>query len=321
MFKDILLAITPSELCDCAADAAFHFAQRFESRLVIVHVCGMKQGWGDMEFLESSGEVARIKASVEEYYREKLRGLSDYEIKVLPGVPHAEVLRIARKMNADLVVMGPHTKEYAEQRSRTWGMAGSTLEQVSQKATCPVMIVAKATPYGEHNFLNIVAATDFSDQADCAVHYGAQIARHYKAGLTVFNCVEVAGETGRMNMSQDEIRRAIAESKARMEERYGARLKGIKNCSFESWEGMPAMEILKLARMREANLILMAHHTRERDPEKAFLGSTVVQVALNSPCPTMSVNRHFDLRCGLMYDQTGQVVEAKPVAETAEIGG
>ncbi|MBU1230619.1 MAG: universal stress protein [Proteobacteria bacterium] len=320
MFKDILLAITPSELCDCAAEAAFHFAQRFESRLMIVHVCGMAQGWGEMEFLESSGEVARIKASVEEYYKEKLRGLDNYEVKVVPGVPHVEILRIARKMNADLVVMGPHTKEYAEQRSRMWGMTGSTLEQVSQKAACPVMIVAKSTPYGEHNFLNIVAATDFSDQADCAVHYGGQIARHYKAGLTVFHCVDLSGENGRMSLGHDEVKRAIAESKASLEERYGDKLRGIKNSAFEAWEGMPAMEILKLARMREANLILMAHHTRERDPEKAFLGSTVIQVALNSPCPTISVNRHFDLRCGLMYDQTGEAVETSHKA-AAGAGG
>lgn len=308
MFKDIILAITPSELCDCAADAAFHFAQRFESKLVIVHVCGMVQGWGEMEFLESSGEVGRIKASVEEYYKEKLRGLSNYEIKVVPGVPHAEVLRLARKMNADLVVIGPHTKEYAELRSRQWGMTGSTLEQVSQKSRCPVMIVAKSTPYGGHKFMNIVAATDFSEQADCAVFYGGQIARHYKAGLTVFHCVEAGGESGRVSLGQDEIKRAITVAKARLEERYGGKLRGIKECSFEAWEGMPAMEILKLARMREADLILMAHHTRERDPEKAFLGSTVVQVALNATCPTMSVNRHFDLRCGMMYDQSGEVV-------------
>jgi nucleotide-binding universal stress UspA family protein len=317
MFKDILLAITPSELCDCAAEAAFHFAQRFESRLVLVHVCGMAQGWGEMEFLESSGEVVKIKASVEEYYKEKLKGLDNYEIKVVPGVPHVEILRIARKMNADLVVMGPHTKEYSEQRSRMWGMTGSTLEQVSQKASCPVMIVSKSTPYGEHNFLNIVTATDFSDQADCAVHYSGQIARHYKADLTVFHCVDLSGENGRMSLGHDEVKRAIAESMSRLEERYGDRLQGIKNCSFEAWEGMPAMEILKLARMREANLILMAHHTRERDPEKAFLGSTVVQVALNSPCPTISVNRHFDLRCGLMYDQTGAAVEAPRKAAVA----
>ena len=50
------------------------------------------------------------------------------------------------------------------------------------------------------------------------------------------------------------------------------------------------------------------------DPEEAFLGSTVVQVSVNAPCPTMSVNRHFDLRCGLMYDQTGQVVEVSATA-------
>jgi nucleotide-binding universal stress UspA family protein len=304
MFKDILLAITPSELCDCAADAAFHFAQRFESKLVILHVCGMVQGWGEMEFLESSGEVGRIKAQVEEYYKDKLRGLSNYEIKVVPGVPHAEILRLARKMNSDLVVMGPHTKEYAEQRSRQWGMAGSTLEQVSQRSRCPVMIVVKSTPYGEHKFMNIVAATDFSEQADCAVFYGGQIARHYKAGLTVFHCVERNGGSA----DRTEATRAIDVAKARLEERYGDKLRGIQSCSFEAWDGMPAMENLKLARMREADLILMAHHTRESDPEKAFLGSTVVQVALNATCPTMSVNRHFDLRCGMMYDQSGEVV-------------
>lgn len=315
MFKDILLAITPSELCDCAADAAFHFAQRFESKLVITHVCGMVQGWGEMEFLESSGEVGKIKASVEDYYKDKLKGLDNYEIKVVPGVPHAEVLRIARRMNADLIVMGPHTKEYAERRSRMWGMAGSTLEQVSQKSRCPIMIVAKSTPYGEHNFMNIVAATDFSEQADCAVYYGGQIARHYKAGLTVFHCVDMNGGSGRLHLSQEEISRSIKEAKERLEARYGEKLRGIPNCTFEAWEGVPAMEILKLARMREADLILMAHHTRESDPEKAFLGSTVVQVALNATCPTMSVNRHFDLRCGLMYDQSGDVV-AEPSAAT-----
>jgi hypothetical protein len=74
------------------------------------------------------------------------------------------------------------------------------------------------------------------------------------------------------------------------------------------------MEILRTARQGDADLLIMAHHSKERDPEKAFLGSTVTQVALNAPCPTMSVNRHFDLRCGLMYDQSGQVVEAEALA-------
>ena len=41
---------------------------------------------------------------------------------------------------------------------------------------------------------------------------------------------------------------------------------------------------------KTGDLIVMAHHTREVDPEKAELGSTVEQVVLRSACPVASVN-------------------------------
>ncbi|MBN2140775.1 MAG: universal stress protein [Desulfovibrionaceae bacterium] len=308
MFKDIVLAVTPSEICECAADAAFSFAQRFEAKLYIVHVAGIQQGWGAIEHLAASGETERIRQQIEEHYAEKLKGVPDYKVIVVPGMPHAEILRLARKFNSDLIIMGPHTKEYAEKRSKMWGMTGSTLERVSQKSRCPVMIVTRATPYGEQSFANIVVATDFSEAAECAVSYGSQLARQYKANLNVFHVLDIEGLAGQM--AQTEIDRRVNETKQRMENEFGERLSGVKNCTYDCWEGKPAMEILKIARMKEADLILMAHHSKETDPEKAFLGSTVTQVALNAACPTMSINRYFDLRCGLMYDQTG---EAKAV--------
>jgi nucleotide-binding universal stress UspA family protein len=51
------------------------------------------------------------------------------------------------------------------------------------------------------------------------------------------------------------------------------------------------VEILKFARWRNADLIIMAHHSKEIDPEKALLGSNVVRVALSAACPTVSINR------------------------------
>lgn len=321
MFKEILLAITPSELCDCAADKAFSFAQRFDSKLVILHVCGGVQGWGDANYLQMDKEVDRVKESIQNYYSGKLKGLKNYEIKVVPGVPTTEILREARKMDSDLIVMGPHTRGFWERRAKMWEVAGSTLEQVSQKARCPVMIVTKSSPYGEQKFKHVLAATDFSDQAYCAVLYGSQLARHYNAAITVFHCVEIVDEIGRVMIPQDQVQGQIDAAKARIDEAYGNRLRGIKNCHFEATEGVPAMEIMRLARLREADLVIMAHHTQEKDPEKAFLGSTVIQVALNSTAPTMSVNRHFDLRCGLMYDQTGAVTQdpAAPKSKVAEV--
>jgi nucleotide-binding universal stress UspA family protein len=108
------------------------------------------------------------------------------------------------------------------------------------------------------------------------------------------------------------------EAMARLKEEYEPRVRGIENVEFEIRLGEPAMEILKLANEEEADLIIMAHHSKETDPEKAFLGSTVTQVALNSSCPTMSVNKHFDLRCGMMYDQTGAVASESAEPANAE---
>jgi nucleotide-binding universal stress UspA family protein len=233
-------------------------------------------------------------------YSDILNGIADYQINVVPGIPHSEILRLARKKNTDLIVMGPHTKEYEEKRSKMWGMAGSTLERVSQKARCPVMIVHKDVACKDPLFENILVATDFSEQSECAVSYGGQMARQYKAKLTVMHVVESgAGKS---------------ETTARLEDVYGPRLQGVSECSFGVCHGKPSMEILRMSQQKHADLVIMAHHSKEMDPEKAFLGSTVVQVALNASCPTMSVNRHFDLRCGLMYDQGGKVVEAEATA-------
>ena len=299
MFKDIIVGVTPTGVDACAVEAAVNFARKFESNLYLVHVAGMEQGWGSIETLEASGETGRLEARIREMYASLLESVPNASVQVVAGIPHNELLRLARKKDTDLVVMGPHTKEYEEKRAQMWGMAGSTLERVSQKARCPVMIVHQAVACKDPAFCNILVATDFSDQSECAVSYGGQMARQYKAGLTVMNVSETATDS--------------PEGRAQIEDRlrgeYGDRLQGIEKCGFAGRFGRPAMEILNMAKQQGCDLIIMAHHSKADDPEEAFLGSTVVQVSVNAPCPTMSVNRHFDLRCGLMYDQTGQAVE------------
>lgn len=295
MFKDIIVGVTPTGIDDYAVKAAAEFARKFESNLYLVHVAGMAQGWGSIETLEPSGETGQLKEKITSAYGEILKDIPESQIMVVPGIPHNELLRLARKKNTDLVVMGPHTKEYEEARSKMWGMAGSTLERVSQKARCPVMVVHKEVICKEPLFSNILVATDFSDQAECAVAYGGQMARQYKANLKVIHVLENGG--------------SASEAMSRLEKVYGPRMEGIASYDFETCSGKAAMEILRMSKEAGSDLIIMAHHSKEIDPEKAFLGSTVTQVALNASCPAMSVNRHFDLRCGLMYDQSGGVTK------------
>ncbi len=297
MFKDIVLATVPSRICDCAADKAMSFAQRFEANLYIVHVCGIEEGWGTMEQQIPSGEVSKMKSELEEYYQEKLQGIEKYEIKVVAGAPHTEILRQARKVNSDLIVLGPRTKEHDEVRSRSWNIPTSCLEQVCQKARCPVMITAQESPYGEQPFFNILVATDFTDEAKCAVAYASQLTRQYKANLHLVHVLEKSSAIELA--SQKEIEKDIQKSKDRLAETYADTLRGLENYSLNVSEGDPGIEILKFARRTKADLILMAHHSKKKDPDTAFMGSTVANVALHADCPVISVNRHFDLRCAI----------------------
>ena len=91
-------------------------------------------------------------------------------------------------------------------------------------------------------------------------------------------------------MDQAEIENQINQAKEKMMERYISKTNGYDNYEIEVREGVPYVEILKFAREKTGDLIVMAHHTREVDPEKAVLGSTVEQVVLRSACPVASVN-------------------------------
>ena len=63
------------------------------------------------------------------------------------------------------------------------------------------------------------------------------------------------------------------------------------NYDIAVWEGIPYVELLKFARETSGDLIVMAHHTKDIDPEKAFFSHTIEQVVLRSACPVVSVNQ------------------------------
>ncbi len=437
MFKKILLAATLAEDSRGAANLSFALARPSSSRLFVFHAYGPDEaGWSSIRHLSASGKVKAAEEQIIAGFEEALDAIENYTITVVPGVPHEEILRFARKKQADLIVMGPH-RVRADQ-PRIWGMTGSTLQKVSLRARCPVMIVPPDVPriypsghidlseadranfhilivddelslrdslkewlseegFSAHTaasgeealeilaakpchlmltdirmpgmdgvallhqakkkhpelavvmmtayatidtavdamkqgaldylvkpfdpellipkvrkihedyevtrgrlkvaFSNIVLATDFSRPAHCAFNFAADIARFYEARLHIFHALPMSEETS-AGCSQELIEKNIADALARMKQDYLPPLKDAVPFSLESWEGVPHMEILKFARWRHADLIIMAHHSREKDPEKALLGSTVIKVASGARCPVLSINRDFMPSCG-----------------------
>ena len=149
MFKKVLLAASPTETSERAADMAFALAKQGNATLYIFHAYGMdSNGWGAIRHLEPSGKVEKIKEEIAHYYQEKIEkfGVQDYTIEVVAGMPHTEILRFARNKAVDLIVMGSREKETNEDLLIRWGMAGSSLQKVSQRARCPVMVVSNQVP-------------------------------------------------------------------------------------------------------------------------------------------------------------------------------
>jgi len=435
MFRKILLATTPSHENKGASSLSFALARPRDARLFIVYAYGItEEGWSSVRYLLPSGKVDEVKKDLKKHYENELSKISNYQVEVVPGVPHDEILRFARKEHADLIVMGPHKVD--NNQPRIWGMTGSTLQKVSLRARCPVMIVPSDVPkifpsgnidlsiedrkkykilvvddelslrdslkewleeegfstgmaesgqqaldmlaaedyhlmltdirmpgmdgvelltrvkkdfpglevvmmtayatidtavdamkIGAHDYLvkpfdpellvprilelhkdfevtrgrlklvfsNIVLAMDFSEPAFCAFDFAMKLARNYDAKLHIFHAIPISDE--KEFPSQSVIELNINEAVSRMKKKFETDLKEAVGYSLESWEGTPHVEILKFARWKHADLIIMAHHSKEKDPEKAVLGSTVIKVAGGSRCPVLSINRDFIPGC------------------------
>jgi nucleotide-binding universal stress UspA family protein len=299
MFKKILFATTASPPCDNAAKVAFDLELKWDAKLIVFHVLGIpSRGYSPFVTDVRTGEIMEPDPDYIEWVKEEMKNTYDKlladsensEIAAAVGVPYREILRKARKENVDLIIMGAHTRQEDVGATRYRDIVGSTMQKVAKSARCPVVIINRPCTTCWKLFSNIVFGTDFSKAADYAYQWAYNLAKEVGAKLHLFHACDINTSAAGIVMGQDEIENRIQEAKAKMEARYISKMNGYDNYDIEVREGIPYIEILKLAREKTGDLIVMAHHTREIDPEKAALGSTVEQVVLRSACPVASVN-------------------------------
>ena len=298
MFTKILFATTASPTCDNAAKVAFDLELKWDAELTLFHVLGIPtRGYSPFVTDVRTGEMEQpdpdyidwVKEEMKNTYGELLKDTEGVEIEAAVGIPSREILRMARKKDVDLIIMGSHTRQEDVGATRYRSVVGSTMQKVAKSARCPVVIISRPCTTCWKLFSNIVFGTDFSKAADSAFMFASKLAREVGARLHMFHACDINSSPGRV-LGQEEIEQLIEGARKKMEKRYAAKLNGYDNYGIEVREGVPYIEILKYAREKMGDLIVMAHHTREIDPEEAVLGSTVEQVVLRSACPVASVN-------------------------------
>jgi len=183
--KKILLATDFSPSSEKAVSYARALALRFSSTVEIAHVFDPS--------VVTSYEEAIIGLPVNERRRianenlDRLRDdLSASGIDARTALPEghrpfANLLKVAKDHEVDLIVAGTQSKSGVERL-----ILGSTAEQLIRNADCPVLTVgphAKPAGVGPLAFQTIVFATDFSAEAAKAAIYALSFAQDSGAHL------------------------------------------------------------------------------------------------------------------------------------------
>ncbi len=300
MFEKILFATTGTPICDHAAHVAFDLTKKYNSKLTLFHTLGtpshgfsqvVKDLRTGMEEYVDSDYVDWVREEIKTYYAKQLEEAEDAGIDAAVGFPHREILRVARKEDIDLIIMGAHAREEDAGATRYRNVVGSTMQRVAKGAKCPVLIVSRPCTTCLWYFSNIVFGTDFSKASMSAFKFAFQLAREIGAKIHLFHAIDMSAIHAGKAVSQDDIEKEIKAASERIEKTYVSQMGDYDNYAIEVWEGVPYVEVLKYTRENNGDLIVMAHHTREVAPEDALLGSTVEQVVLRAACPVASVNR------------------------------
>lgn len=298
MFKKILFATSGTPACDNAARLAFDLAKRYKSKIITFHVMGIptrefspfvKDVRTGEEVQVDDNYLELVKEELASYYAKQLEDCENYDIECTVGYPHREILRIARKEDIDIVIMGA-SGQGADDTYSDRGITGSTLQRVAKHARCPVLSVSRPSAAYWGGFSNIVFATDFSKEADNAFKFALSLAKELDCDLQLFHSLDISSMYAGKTLTQNEIEDKLLAARDKIRARYLPMMGDFKNYDIEVWEGVPFVEIVKFSREKLADLIVMAHHIRETDYERARLGSTMEQVILRAGCPVASVN-------------------------------
>lgn len=140
----------PTDFSDNARQAfalACGLARDYKAELIVMHVLTppvVVYGDGIIP-VDPEGEEQRAQ--------EKLNAIAppaaelSLRRRLLEGEPAAEIMRVAREMSCDLIVMGTHGRTGLERF-----FVGSVAEEVMRQAPCPVVTVRVPMPHGESVF-------------------------------------------------------------------------------------------------------------------------------------------------------------------------
>jgi len=208
------------------------------------------------------------------------------------GSPVREILVEAERTRSNLLVLGTHGHSGFERF-----ILGSVTERILRKAACPVLTVPppvdKAPADALQIFSRILCAADFSEASQKGIDYALALAKEADAELLLMHVIEGVPDTPDW---QQPTGPAVVEYLRLSEHDALARMRAALPSDAQVWcrpqmilaTGKPYHEILRVARERDAHLIVLGVHGRNAI-DRLFFGSTANHVVRTATCPVLTL--------------------------------
>ncbi len=290
--KTILVPVDFSERSTHAAEHAVVLSNRFQSKVVLVHVIppapfeyaafdgGAYTGMAVHPEREIQENVERRLCTL----AQNLRGAQPLETKTLIGDPAKEIERLVEELPVDLLVMPTHG--YGPFRRF---ILGSMTTKVLHDVSCPVFTgahIPEVTPINPEPYKRIACAIDLGPHSEAVLRWAWDFALAYEEDLTVIHAaplLEVGGSYG--DMFPADTRKALMDA-ARAEvdkliEKVGCRAQVHVECAD------PASYVRDVADKSYTDVLIIG-----RTPNLGLLGrlrTHAYAIIREAPCAVISV--------------------------------
>ena len=153
LFRRILCAVDLSDASTRTLENALALGRESDAQITLLHVIASLPDELEGRRSLAVADVGPLRERLVDEASKQLRAavphdtrqFFDVSERVESGTPWTEILRAAGEMEADLIVMGAHTRGAIGRM-----LFGSTANQVVRRATCPVLIVREARKVGPY---------------------------------------------------------------------------------------------------------------------------------------------------------------------------
>jgi nucleotide-binding universal stress UspA family protein len=279
--NNILFATDFSEVSRAALHFATDLARWYGGKLVVTHVVPPEP------YL--SVPLEPIPVDLDVFWNREKQNMAEFvAAHSLEEIPHEEILQrgelweviadVIEKKKIDLVVAGTHGRHGLKKV-----MLGSSAEKIFRQAKCPVLTVGPEVARGGRTgweLKRILFATDFSDTSLHALPYALSLAEENQAALIFVNVAPLVPY-----QYKDSV---VAGTRKQLETLMPP--EPWCNPEFIVEFDFPAQGILKVAREREADLIVLGVSRRAAVGLTSHLPwSTASDVVSAAPCPVLTV--------------------------------